>query len=36
MDLHEKPLPVMPDELKRYFETPPVTPPPTKESDGYS
>lgn len=28
VDLHEKPLPVMPDELKKYFETPA----PTKES----
>jgi succinate dehydrogenase / fumarate reductase flavoprotein subunit len=24
VDLHEKPLPVMPDELKQYFETPPA------------
>ncbi|MFL6171913.1 MAG: FAD-binding protein, partial [Marmoricola sp.] len=26
VDLHEKPLPVMPDELKKYFETPAATP----------
>ncbi|MCW2782399.1 MAG: succinate dehydrogenase subunit [Marmoricola sp.] len=36
VDLHEKPLPVMPDELKKYFETPaappPVEPVETKES----
>jgi succinate dehydrogenase / fumarate reductase flavoprotein subunit len=27
VELHEKPLPVMPDELKKYFETPPTAPP---------
>ncbi|MCW2773895.1 MAG: succinate dehydrogenase subunit [Nocardioides sp.] len=31
VDLHEKPLPVMPDELKKYFETPPA-PTTTKEA----
>ena len=33
VDLHEKALPVMPDELKKYFETPPAdAATPTKES----
>ena len=32
VELHEKALPVMPDELKKYFETPPADAAPTKES----
>jgi len=32
VDLHEKPLPVMPDELKKYFEAPPAATTESKES----
>ncbi len=32
VELHEKALPEMPDELKKYFETPPADAAPTKES----